>query len=171
MTNVIQKIPRDRVDMTLKRWAHERDDLDTSAKAIVGRVIRFQAVILEHISKTFKKFKINPGEYAVLCNLRTHGHPYQMTPKQIIQSMLLTSGGMSNLLARMEKKQLITRISDTDDRRRVFVVLTQKGKEIIDGAMAAHVKTELELVNILEHHERTQLEALLKRLLTHLDPI
>lgn len=161
----------DRVDITLHKWSKERGELDTSAKAIIGRIIRLQGVILEIVSKTFKTFQINPGEYAVLCNLRVNGKPYQMSPKEIIQSVLLTSGGMSNLLERMEQKQLIKRIHNSNDRRGVLVRLTEKGKNIIDAAMTEHVHVESQLIAALTKHEQTILESFLKKLLTNLDPV
>ncbi len=161
----------DRVDITLKKWAEERSDLDTSAKAIVGRIIRLQGVILEVVSRIFKKYKINPGEYAVLCNLRVSGHPYQLAPKEIIQSVLLTSGGMSNLLERMEGKKLIKRIDDPNDRRGVLVQLTKEGKQIIDAAMTQHVQVEKQLISSLDKSECAKLEELLRKLLINLDPV
>jgi DNA-binding MarR family transcriptional regulator len=162
---------QDRVDVTLKKWKNERPDLNASAKAVVGRIIRLQGVILSVVTKSFKKHGINPGEYAVLCNLRVNGHPHQMSPTQISQNMLLTSGGMSNLLERMENKNLITRIHDPNDRRGVLVQLTQEGKKIIDAAMTEHVQVERELISHLSKDEKLTLEVLLKKLLTHLDPI
>lgn len=170
MNKLINK-REDRVDITIKKWSKERADLNTSAKSILGRIIRLQSIILNKVSQTFKEFDINPGEYAVLCNLRVNGHPYQMSPKDIIQSVLLTSGGMSNLLERMENQNLIKRISDPDDKRGVLVVLTEKGKNIIDAAMTEHVQVEEMLINSLDKNERLELEKLLKKLLTNLDPI
>jgi DNA-binding MarR family transcriptional regulator len=166
------KAPRkalDRVDKVLANWAKERPDLDASAKAIVGRLIRLQAVLLHTVSTTFKTFKINPGEYAVLCTLRVSGHPYQLPPKKIIQSVLLSSGGMSNLLEKMEQKQLIKRTFDPHDRRGVLVKLTPHGKTIIDAAMAAHVKAEHQLITALDKNEQKTLVSLLRKLLLALD--
>lgn len=168
--NKMKQEKQDRVDITLKKWGKARSDLNAAAKAIVGRIIRLQGVIVETVAETFKKYGINPGEYAVLCNLRVNGRPYQLSPKEIIKSVLLTSGGMSNLLERMEKKKLIKRIADPHDRRGVLVQLTDEGKKIIDAAMTEHVDVEQELVSSLDKNERVALEVLLKKLLTHLDP-
>ena len=168
--NKLKNAREDRVGMTIKKWSKERPDLNTSAKSVIGRIIRLQGVILNQVSRTFKEFDINPGEYAVLCNLRVNGHPYQMSPKDIIQSVLLTSGGMSNLLERMENKKLIRRISDPDDKRGIVVVLTEKGKNIIDAAMTEHVQVEEMLISSLDKNERLELEKILKKLLTNLDP-
>lgn len=162
---------QDRVDIALEKWKRERRDLDASAKAIVGRIIRLQGVILNHAGKTFKKHGIQAGEYAVLCNLRVSGAPFQMSPKDLIQSVLLTSGGMSNLLERMENKKWIKRISDPNDRRGVVVQLLPLGKKSIDAAMTEHVEDEREIIKVLNKQERHQLEELLKKLLTDLDPI
>ncbi len=79
---------QDRVDIVQQKWREERSELDVSAKAIVGRIIRLQAIILDQVSALFKRHGIQAGEYAVLCNLRIQRNPYQLSPKGIAQSVL-----------------------------------------------------------------------------------
>jgi len=162
---------KDRVDLVIHNWKKSRPDLDPSAKGIIGRIIRLQGVILENVTRTFKKHGINPGEYAVLCTLRVNGPHLQMAPGEIMRAVLLTSGGMSNLLERMEKKKLIRRLQDPDDRRGVMVKLTEKGKQIIDAAMKDHVQVDKDLISSLDSGDCTKLEKLLKKLLVALDPV
>lgn len=162
---------QDRVDAVLQKWRQARPELAVSAKGIVGRIIRLQAVMMDQVTDLFNRHGIQPGEYAVLCNLRIQGSPYQLSPKGIAQSVLLTSGGLSNLLERLENKKYIKRLPDPNDRRGVTVQLLPLGKKVIDAAMTEHVQFEAGLVNVLNQTERATLENLLKKMLTQLEPV
>lgn len=56
-------------------------------------------------------------------------HRGTMTPSQLAVALNATSGRISTLLSAMEKKGLITREVDPDDRRVVLVNLTEEGRE------------------------------------------
>ena len=53
-----------------------------------------------------------------------------ITIKQLSGSMGLDSSAVSTLVARMEKKGLIKRVHGVEDRRTVFVELTQAGADL-----------------------------------------
>lgn len=155
----------DRTDIAIQLWEKERPDLDVKAKAVVGRIIQLQGIILEKVGQAFKPLEMNTGEYAVLCTLRVNGKPYQLTPKQIIKRVLLSSGGMSNLLERLEQKHWLIRLPDPNDRRGVLVKLTEKGFKLVEQAMALHAKIEQQFTAQLTAQEHATLAQLLKKLL------
>ncbi|MCH9276813.1 MarR family transcriptional regulator [Bifidobacterium amazonense] len=61
--------------------------------------------------------------------IRQLAHRGTMTPSQLAVAINATSGRVSTLLSSMEKKGLITREVDPDDRRVVRVNLTDAGRE------------------------------------------
>lgn len=67
------------------------------------------------------------GELFVIRQLAHRGTT--MTPSQLADALRATSGRVSTLLSAMEKKGLITRDIDPDDRRVVHVRLTDAGRE------------------------------------------
>lgn len=156
----------DRTDIAIQLWQKERPDLNVKAKAVTGRIIQCQGIFLEQVSQAFKPLQINTGEYAVLCTLRVSGKPYQLTPKQILKLVLLTSGGMSNLLERLEQKHWLIRLPDPNDRRGVLVKLTEKGLTLVEQAMAAHARIEQQFTAPLTAPEQATLAQLLKKLLS-----
>jgi len=84
-----------------------------------------------------------------------------------LQSMvLISSGGLTNRIDRLEKAGLVTRHPDPADRRGVIVRLTNKGVEVADDATEHHLGAEAELLNPLDTEERQQLAALLRKLLS-----
>ncbi len=158
----------DIVGQGMHRWRRERADIDCSGKAVVGRILRLQGVILREVDAALKPFGLKYPSYAVLATLRVSGAPYEMTPSELTQTLLLSSGGTSNLLARLEREGLVTRTNSKRDRREVHVRLSERGKALADKAMEAHAEAERAIIADLSAGERDALGGLLRRLiLTH----
>lgn len=149
----------------MQRWRRARPDIDCEGKAVVGRILRLEGVILQHVDAALKPFDLKYQAYAVLATLRVNGPPYEMTPGALTQCLLLSSGGTSNLLARLERQGFITRTNSRKDRRAVHVRLTDAGKSLADQAMEAHAKAERDLLADLSEEDRAALGALLRKLI------
>lgn len=81
------------------------------------------------------------------------------------QEMILTSGGMTRLIDRMERAGLLTRHTSETDRRVQKASLTVKGRETLARARAIHAQTLLEFyAGPLDDAERAVLRAALERL-------
>jgi DNA-binding MarR family transcriptional regulator len=90
----------------------------------------------------------------VLATLRVEGAPYRMSPKALLDSLILTSGGLSNLLRKLEKAGHIRRMADETDGRGVIVELTEAGRRLVEPAMRDHAETERRLVAMLSQSEQ-----------------
>jgi DNA-binding MarR family transcriptional regulator len=162
-------IERDLVDRIIDRWREERPDLDPSAKAVTGRIVRLGGLLQHHFSEDFAGEGIDDGCFAVLAALRRAGAPYELSPKQLNKELLISSGGVTHLVDRLERRSLVTRRPAAADRRSVLVALTPDGVACADRAMTAHARTEQLLVSGLGPGEREQLARLLRKLLLSLD--
>lgn len=76
---------------------------------------------------------------------------------------------MTAALDRLERKGLVTRAPNPDDRRGSLVRLTDTGRDIVDEAMTQHVLTEQRLVAGLDEQEQRQLRLLPRKLLNTID--
>lgn len=147
------------------QWRHEFPDLDCSGKAVVGRILRLQGVILQQFDAALEPFGFKYSSFAVLATLRASGMQYEMSPSQLRKKLLLSSGGVSNLLTKLEEKNFIIRINSKHDRREVIVRLTKTGKKLIEQAMQAHAAAERKLIKTFSSAEAEQLGILLSQLL------
>ena len=98
-----------------------------------------------------------------LASLRKVGAPYQLSPGQLIQETMVTSGTMTNRLDRLEELGLITRSPDPEDGRAIVVTLTKNGMKAVDSAMEELLNREREFLAALTKNERTELAALLRK--------
>lgn len=155
----------DRVGAGMRRWRHEFPDIDSSGKAIVGRLLHLNEVFQSAINRSLARHGLKYPSFAVLATLRVQGAPYQMSPKALLDTLILTSGGLSNLLRRLEKAGHVRRMADEMDGRGVIVELTEKGRLAVEPAMRDHADTEQRLVAMLSGQERDVLAASLGKLM------
>ncbi|OQQ03884.1 MarR family transcriptional regulator [Vibrio campbellii] len=155
----------DAIDRVVSQWAKEKPELDTEPMAIMGRLMRIAKHMENHVAELHKRYDLKMGEFDVLATLRRSGQPYRLTPSELISSMMLTSGAMTNRLDKLEKKGLIAREHSKEDRRSVTVELTAKGFELIDSLIEQHLQAQHKLMGSLSSAEKGQVNQALKLLL------
>lgn len=151
----------DRVDVILAQWRRERPDLDTGPMGLIGRIRRVAAHLSRGMEKTFAAHGLNSASFDVLATLRRSGPPYALSPGDLLETMMITSGTMTNRIDQLEKAGLVARAHNPEDRRSVIISLTDKGFAAIDAAVTAHVATQARLVAALSAEERAMLNAVL----------
>jgi len=161
--------PSDIVDRVIERWRAERPDLDPSGKEVTGRVVRLNGLFQRAFAVDFAGEGIDEGGFAVLAALRRAGAPFELTPTTLNRELLISSGGVTHLVDRLERRGLVARRPGVGDRRSVLVALTSAGQTVADRAMAVHATTEQQLVAGLSVRERGHLAGLLRKLLLSVD--
>jgi DNA-binding MarR family transcriptional regulator len=159
----------DQVDRIVFLWARERPDLNFSPMEIMGRILRVSRRIDGALHKVFKQFGLDFGLFDVLATLRRRGPPYQMPPSELNQWCMLSSGAMTKRLDRLESAGLVMRKEDPADRRGVLVVLSAAGLALVDQVVVAHLENERQILAALTAKQCTELAALLRPLLIHLE--
>lgn len=156
----------DRAGKAIEQWRKERPDLDVSPMGVIGRLNEASSLIArDRLAPVFARFGLQHGEFDVLATLRRSGKPYALTPTDLYEATMVTSGAMTARLDRLEKAGLIRRAPHPSDRRGVVVQLTEKGLALVDEALAAHVANEHEILAGLTREEREVLAKLLEKLI------
>jgi DNA-binding MarR family transcriptional regulator len=155
----------DAIDQIVHQWNRERPGLDVSATHILQRITRLYLLQSGSFAEVFNRFGLAFGEYEVLAALLRSGPPYRLTPGDLSGAMVLSSGAMTNRIDRLENAGLVERLPDPDDRRGTLVAITEKGRQVVDDAMLAHLANEERLLGALSAGERQQLTGLLRKLL------
>jgi DNA-binding MarR family transcriptional regulator len=167
-------MPQDHVDHILDQWSHQRPDLDVSPMGIIGRMSRLSRFLEHSIAELLARHGLNESRFAVLAALRRAGPPHCLSPTDLYNSLLVSSGAMTNRLRRLEDAGLVRRMPDPRDGRSLLVTLTRKGHRLIDQAVEAHTANEHRLLAALTPTDREILTDLLRRLLLqfedHLQP-
>lgn len=159
----------DRVDVLLDQWRRERPDLDPSPMGILGRIARISRYADREFVANFRQLGIDDWEFDVLATLRRAGAPYRMNPSELRDSLMITSGAVTNRVARLAGRGYIYRQADASDGRGVIVGLTATGLELVDVAVVAHLVHEGELLEDFDAGELESFEAMLRKLLSTLE--
>ena len=155
----------DAIDEIVQQWNRERPGLDVSATHILQRITRLYLLQSGSFAEVFSRFGLAFGEYEVLAALVRSGPPYRLSPGDLSGAMVLSSGAMTNRIDRLENAGLVERLPDPSDRRGTLVAITEKGRQVVDDAMLAHLANEERLLGALSAGERQQLTGLLRKLL------
>ncbi|SBT94469.1 DNA-binding transcriptional regulator, MarR family, partial [Streptomyces sp. DI166] len=156
---------KDAVDAIIEQWAAVRPDLDTAAMEVFGRINRISRAVGDRQEKTYGRFGISRGEFDVLATLRRSGEPYTLSPRQLSATLMLTTGGMTGRLDKLERAGLLRRSPDPHDRRGLQVSLTDEGLRLVDEAVGAGLAVQTEALSALNSEQVGQLADLLRELL------
>ncbi|MFD3932751.1 MarR family winged helix-turn-helix transcriptional regulator [Streptomyces sp. NPDC058614] len=157
--------PKDPVDAIIEQWASVRPDLDTAAMEVFGRIYRLSRTMGDRMEKAYARFGIARGEFDVLATLRRSDAPYTLSPRQLSATLMLTTGGMTGRLDKLERAGLLRRSPDPHDRRGLQVTLTDEGLRLIDEAVGAGLAVQTEALSALNEEQAGQLADLLRELL------
>ena len=154
---------RDVVDRLLAKWRDARPDLDPSPLEVIGRVI----VLGQHLERgaeaALEKHGLTLGQFDILATLRRHGKKGGLTPTQLLESVVLSSGGMTARLDALAEAGYIARKPNPDDRRMVVIQLTSKGRRAIDNATRTRFAEAKDSLPALNESEMATLTGLLRR--------
>ncbi|GDY74247.1 MarR family transcriptional regulator [Streptomyces avermitilis] len=132
---------------------------------VFGRVFRLSRTMGDRMEKAYERFGISRGEFDVLATLRRSGEPYTLSPRQLSATLMLTTGGMTGRLDKLERAGLLRRSPDPHDRRGLQVTLTDEGFRLIDEAVEAGLAVQTEALDALDAQQAGQLADLLRQLL------
>lgn len=155
----------DAVDKILAQWNRERPDLDVGPMGLLGRLGRLRNHVSREIEAEFARHGLNSSSFDVLATLRRSGAPYRLSPSELLETMMITSGTMTNRIDQLEKAGMVERLDNPDDRRGVIIALTEKGFDVVEKAVTGHVANQHRLVAVLTEEEREQLGALVAKFL------
>lgn len=163
----------DAVDRIVEQWARERPDLDTVPMAVIGRIYRIADAVGARMEAAYQRFGISRGEFDVLATLRRSGEPYSLAPRDLSAALMVTSGGITGRLDKLERAGLLERSPDAADRRGIRVTLTAEGRALIDEAVEVGLAIQRDALEPFTKTQVRQLDALLRGLLQsaeHGDP-
>lgn len=160
-----QVLAEDSIDRVEQAWRQERPDIDVSSIGIISRLWRVGRHLERERKDRLAQLGTDRVTLDVLAMLRRSGPPYRRTAGELTHSSLITSGGVSQRLDKLERAGLVTRHIHPDDRRRIEVQLTPEGMRLVDDVLADLMEHESALLDVLPETDKKQLRHALKILL------
>ena len=160
----------DFTDRLIDRWKAIHPDLGADELQVTARLARIGRHVATRQEEAFSRFGLNRGEVGVLSALRIAGPPHRLSPTRLGRGLMLSSAGITSRLDRLERRGLVRRLPDPNDRRGVIVELTDEGLELVDAAVDANDTSDRRLLAGLDPAEIGELERLLRKVLAGLEP-
>jgi len=155
---------RDEVDRIVESWQEVRPDLDFTPLMVLSRVKRLARHLERERKTAFATAGLESWEFDVLSALRRSGDPFELSPKNLVQQTLVSSGTMTNRIDRLMIRSLVERRGDPHDGRGVLVRLTPDGQSRVDAAIERLLLAEVELLDGLGRADQERVAKLLRKL-------
>ena len=97
----------------------------------------------------------------VLFLLRRHG---SMTQKELLQTMDVRAGSLSELLSKLEAKGCITKEKCESDKRNYNVTITEAGLALLEELQQQYNASIVALLSGISEEDKTELNRLLEKL-------
>lgn len=153
----------DYIEQLIAQWRRQRPGVDVSTMGVIGRITRLSHILGRRIEGVFAAHGLQGGRFDVLAALVRAGEPHRLTPTELYNSLLVSSGAVTNRIDRLVDEGLVRRGSDDTDRRSLPVELTGLGRRSLDAALTAHLENEEALIASLSDEERDVLAQILRR--------
>ena len=159
----------DEVDRHIARWMSQIQDLDP---LVEGAITRMQDV-LRRLNRSnaaaYAGSSFSQEDYNTLHALMVQPYPIEATPAQLAETCHVTRAAMTSRIDRLAEAGFVTRQVDPVDRRRVIVRPTSSGRARWTELVGKGMAREQQLLQALSEQEKTQLNALLRKLLLSLE--
>ncbi len=104
---------------------------------------------------------LTPSQFGVLESLY---HLGSMCQGEVSAKILRSTGNMTLVLDNLEKRGLVRRERDADDRRRIHIMLTEAGREIISRILPRQIAAIVDEMSVLTPEEQATLGCLCRKL-------
>lgn len=161
--------PGDSVDALLRSWRARRPELDFEPVAVIARLNRLRGHIDPALAEVFAAHELSAANFGVLVTLARIGDDGRVSQRRLMDELGLTSGTISVRIDRLLEEGLVDRQSDPQSKRNTLITLTERGRELVERVIPAHLANERRLLAALTDEERCTLALLLRKLLVEFE--
>jgi DNA-binding MarR family transcriptional regulator len=168
LTEVDEGPVRDQVDVVVDFWSQENPDVDVLVKALAIRLRRAAHHLERSLRRQLGQSDLEVWEAEVLLALR-RGADHCRSAGELLKEIQVTSGAITNRVARLEERGWVRRDVDAADRRHVLVTLTPAGLARADELLASKTQAELAVLGHIDRQTQERLNNDLRTLLLALE--
>lgn len=140
----------------VKRYKDEANSLE-----LYIALSRASEWVNAHADREIRKHGLNRTEFGVL-EMLYHLGPQPL--QQIGQKVLMSSGNITYVVDKLEKKELVKRRTSSQDRRLIYAEVTEAGCQFINNIFPSHAAVIKQAMDGLTEQEKEQAILLLKKL-------
>lgn len=125
------------------------------------KLMRAAESVTARVHRHLADVRLTETQFGVLEALH---HLGALSQKEIGKKLLKSRGNITTVVDNLEKRRLVKRVRETEDRRVVTVHLTDEGERLIAGTFPRHVAGIVEEMGVLTETEQKELDRLCRKL-------
>ena len=125
------------------------------------KLVRATETVSNRIHRQLAETDLTVSQFGVLEALF---HLGPLNQRDLAEKLLKSGGNMTLVIDNLEKRELVKREREVDDRRCIKVCLTQKGHQLISRIFPSHVAAVVNEIGILTPDEQKELGRLCRKL-------
>ena len=145
----------------LQRELKKKRPFDSPEQEVMLNILRTNDQFQNRFGRLFREYGLTPSQYNVLRILRGEGKP--MPCLEVADRMIQVVPAITGLIDRLEKQELARRERCTEDRRVVYVEITQKALDLLDEMDEPVHQLHRQLIGHLTRSELKELNRLLEK--------
>lgn len=145
----------------LQQELKKKRPFDSPEQEAILNILRTSDQFQNRFGRLLREFDLTPSQYNVLRILRGEGKPLPCL--EISERMIQLVPAMTGLLDRLEKQELIQRERCTEDRRVVYVELTEKASLLLERMDQPMTDQHRDMIGHLTRAELKELSRLLEK--------
>ncbi|MCT0068327.1 MarR family winged helix-turn-helix transcriptional regulator [Lactococcus lactis] len=145
-------------------WEHVVNHDEEINIHLLFNISHMSGLILKKRKELLSRFELEPWSYDMLVILYQSDNN-GLSPKELLKLTGVTSGTMTHRINLLLKEELIISKPSSQDGRSILVVISEKGKEIIEKAIKAHAAASAEILNHLSQEEQTALQKISQKII------
>lgn len=159
----------DFIDNVVQDWCRELPELNPHALLPILKLGLLQRKLNNRLAERLADLGLYITDFDIIATLRRSGPPFILRPSDLSEGVVLTSGGMTAALGRLESNGLIERVKAARDGRVKPVQLTKAGISLAEQAIALRVEEARTIIGMLDASDAVALTHCLTKLLERLD--
>jgi DNA-binding MarR family transcriptional regulator len=154
------------VDALVSEWAGVVPGLDPGVRAVAARIARVHDRLRAATAHEWTRHGLTDNEFRLLAGLMRMGAPHRCAPWELAGRYVpVTSGGLTGLVNRLEKRALVARQPHPHDQRSFLLELTPAGRDLAQEIMEGFARVEARLMGGLSAADLDRGNAFLSKLL------
>lgn len=151
---------------SLHKELKKTQPFSTIQQEVVLNLFRTNDLIQIQFTRLFREHGLTSSQYNILRILRGAAEP--LSCQEIASRTVTVVPGLTGLIDRLEEAGLVKRVRSVDDRRKIFVSITAKGKKLLAKIDQPLMELHMGIVGHMNEEELHRLNNVLTKLRTQI---
>jgi DNA-binding MarR family transcriptional regulator len=135
--------------------------LTTKYSEVWDLIVGLTRKVNKEADKALEQIGLSYFEFKVMCALDEEG---KVPMSRVAEKYMLTKAGLTSIIDRLEEKNLVKRVRSEEDRRVIYVELTDKGREKLAESRKVFQEVLANFMRKISEDEIKELEKIFNKL-------